>query len=203
MNRYPTYGTIETDQSRKSVHGTEHVVVSSIDATEFTDGTDVEFDENGVKAWVVLWGCFCSFFAGLSLMNSVGVFQSWISTHQLANVSTGKIGWIFGFYNFFAFFAGIKIGTLFDRYGPIPLSVVGTLLLMATYLLMAGCTEYWHFFLDIGLLGGFSTCLMFTSAIGTVQHWFLKRIGLVIGLAMSGGSVGGVVIPTILGNYCR
>ncbi|KAF2651150.1 MFS transporter, MCP family, solute carrier family 16, member 10 [Lophiostoma macrostomum CBS 122681] len=159
---------------------------------------DESFPENTTRAWITLFGCFCSFFSALSLMNSAGAFQSWISTHQLAGVDPGKIGWIFGFYNFFSFFAASKIGPLFDRYGPRPLSTMGLILCVVSYLLMAQCTQYWHFFLDIGVVGGLSTCLLFTSALGTVQHWFLKRRGLATGLAISGGSVGGIVLPLVL-----
>jgi len=132
------------------------------------------------------------------MMNSVGVYRDYISENQLKSSSPGSIGWIFGFYNFFSFFAGLPLGPIFDTHGPRLLSLCGALLLTATYLALGSCQEYWHFFLCFGVLGSCATCLLFTPAVGTVQHWFLRRRGLATGLAISGGSVGGIVSPLII-----
>lgn len=158
-----------------------------------------EYPDGGTKAWLTLFGCFCCFFAALSMMNSVGVYQNWISQNQLRNESASGIGWIFGFYNFFSFFAGLPLGPVFDAKGPRLLSTCGAVLLLLTYVVLGFCEKYWQFFLCFGLLGSLATCMLFTSAIGTVQHWFLRRRGLATGMAISGGSVGGIVSPLILG----
>ncbi|KAK7428040.1 hypothetical protein QQZ08_005472 [Neonectria magnoliae] len=164
-----------------------------------TMATGEEYPDGGKKAWWTLFGCFCSFFAALSMMNSVGVYQQWISQHQLQDETAGDIGWIFGFYNFLSFFAGLFLGPVFDARGPRVLSVCGAVLMLATYIILGFCRRYWHFFLCFGLLGSLGTCLLFTAAIGTIQHWFLRRRGLATGMAISGGSVGGIVSPLILG----
>ncbi|KAH6887470.1 MFS transporter, MCP family, solute carrier family 16, member 10 [Thelonectria olida] len=166
---------------------------------EHSRDIDDEYPDGGKRAWLTLFGCFCCFFAALSMMNSVGVYQSWISQHQLKNETASDIGWIFGFYNFFSFFAGLPMGPIFDAKGPRVLSLCGAALLLATYIILGFCEQYWHFFLCFGLLGSLATCMLFTSAIGTVQHWFLRRRGLATGMAISGGSVGGIVSPLILG----
>ncbi|CAG9954372.1 unnamed protein product [Clonostachys rosea f. rosea IK726] len=158
----------------------------------------VEYPDGGTKAWTAVFGCFCAFFGALSMMNSIGVYQNWLSTHQLEGYSSGSIGWIFGLYNFLSFFTGILIGPLFDTKGPKPLSISGSVLLLLTYVLLGWCSKYWHFMLCFGILGSFSTCLLFTAAMGTVQHWFLKRRGLATGLAICGGSVGGITTPLVL-----
>jgi len=51
-------------------------------------------------------------------MNTLGIFQAYISTHQLSTYSEGTIGWIFSIYTFMAWFCGIFVGPLFDKYGP-------------------------------------------------------------------------------------
>jgi MFS family permease len=98
-----------------------------------------------------------------------------------------------------SFFVGIPLGPIFDAKGPRALSLVGALLILATYLLLSVCERYWHFFLCLGFLGSLSTYLLFTSALGTIQHWFLHRRGLATGLAISGGSFGGILFPLLLG----
>ncbi|CAH0014490.1 unnamed protein product [Clonostachys rhizophaga] len=148
---------------------------SSAMAPDQNEPLAVEYPDGGTKAWTAVFGCFCAFFGALSMMNSIGVYQNWLSTHQLEGYSSGSTGWIFGLYNFLSFFTGILIGPLFDTKGPKPLSISGSILLLLTYVLLGWCSKYWHFMLCFGILGSFSTCLLFTAAMGTVQHWFLKR----------------------------
>lgn len=166
--------------------------------TPNTPETPDEYPDGGKAAWICVFGSFCSLFAALSMMNSVGVYRDYLSENQLKSSSPGRIGWIFGFYNFFSFFAGLPLGPVFDTYGPRHLSLCGGLLLVTTYIALANCSEYWHFFLTFGGLGSLATCLLFTPAVGSVQHWFLRRRGLATGMAISGGSVGGIVSPIII-----
>ncbi|KAJ4508610.1 hypothetical protein HRR83_005702 [Exophiala dermatitidis] len=169
-----------------------------IPPTWSVDAYGQTYPDGGRRAWWTLFGCFCTFFASLALMNSLGSYQAWLASHQLSHESPDRIGWIFGFYNFIAFFAGVQFGPWFDVYGPRPLSLVGSVALLASYCLMGLCVKFWHFFLCIGILGGLATSLLFTSAICTVQHWFYARRGLATGMAVSGGSLGGILFPLIL-----
>ncbi|GME81208.1 unnamed protein product [[Candida] boidinii] len=53
------------------------------------DNNDIDihdFPEGGLKAWLVVFGAFCSLLVALMCMNSTGAFQAYISTHQLSNV---------------------------------------------------------------------------------------------------------------------
>jgi MFS family permease len=122
------------------------------------------------KSWTVLFGCFCAFLPALSMLNSLGAYQAWLASHQLSHYQPAIIGWIFSFYSFFSFFAGLFIGPLFDGLGPRPLTIVGGILTLLTYVLMGSCHSYYQFFLCIGVIGGLGTCSLFTAAVGTVQH---------------------------------
>lgn len=166
--------------------------------TTSVDPQGKTYPDGGRRAWWTLFGCFSTFFAALALMNSLGTYQAWLSSHQLSHESPDRVGWIFGVYNFIAFFAGVQFGPWFDAYGPRTLSLVGGVGLLTSYCLMGLCQELWQFFLCIGVLGGLATSLLFTSAICTVQHWFYARRGLATGVAVSGGSLGGIVFPLIL-----
>ncbi|PHH67411.1 hypothetical protein CDD81_20 [Ophiocordyceps australis] len=133
-------------------------------------------------------------------MNSAGVYQSWLARHQLAEANLTQIGWIFGFYNFFSFFAGVALGPTLDAQGPRLVTLGGAMLLLALYASLGLCRSYWHFFLCFGLLGSLSTSMLFTAAMATVQQCFSTRRGLATGIAISGGSVGGIVSPLVLGS---
>lgn len=80
-------------------------------------------------------------FAALGITNTIAVFQSYVSTHQLAGYSESSIGWIFSLYTFLAFFCGIYIGPLFDKFGPRVLVLLGSISVIAALMLLSVCTS--------------------------------------------------------------
>src|ERR1700761_3627566 len=98
------------------------------------------YPEGGLRGNLVVGGSFSSIMGGLGLMNSIGIYQAWISTHQLSSLSAGQIGWIFGIYNFMVFFCGIQIGPIFDARGPRLLMWIGSALIIITFICMGFCT---------------------------------------------------------------
>lgn len=54
--------------------------------------------------------------------------------------------------------------------------------------------EYYQFFLVFGVLNGIATSLLFTPCVGAIGHFFMVKRGFASGIALTGGSVGGVVI---------
>ena len=91
---------------------------------------EATYPEGGLRAYSVVFGSFCGMVAAFGLMNTVGTFQAYLSTHQLAHYSPSSIGWIFSLYVFLAFFCGIQIGPVFDAKGPRWLVVAGTMCLI-------------------------------------------------------------------------
>ena len=134
----------------------------------------------------------------LGYMNTIGIYQAYISTHQLSEYSDSTIGWIFSVYVFLAFGCGIQIGPVFDAHGPRLLILGGSVLLVLSVFLMSFCTQYWHFMLVFGLLGGVGTSLVFTPSVSAIGHWFMVKRGNATGIAAAGGSVGGVLFPLVL-----
>ena len=59
-------------------------------------------------------------------------------------------------------------------------------------------SEYWHFILSFSICTGLGTSLLFTPAVSSIAHFFMKRRGAAVGLATTGGSIGGVVFPLML-----
>ncbi|KAI9816983.1 MAG: hypothetical protein M1832_004967 [Thelocarpon impressellum] len=131
-------------------------------------------------------------------MNSIGTFQAYLSTHQLQDQGPSAIGWIFSLYVFLSFFCGIQIGPIFDEKGPRLLVLAGSVLILATMFLVGVCTEYWHFVIVWGVLGGFGTALIFTPAVACIGHYFCVRRATATGIAATGGSLGGIVFPLML-----
>lgn len=157
-----------------------------------------EYPEGGLQAWLVVFGSFCGLLAALGIMNTIGVYQSYIAEHQLSNYSESTIGWISSIYVFLSFGGGLIIGPIFDIYGPRLLVLVGSVCIMLCMMLLGVCTEYWHFILVFGIVGGAGTSLIFTPAIASIGHWFYAKRGNATGLAATGGAVGGVIFPLML-----
>lgn len=61
-------------------------------------------------------------------------------------------------------------------------------------------SRYWHFILAQGALGGISMGLTMAPVMGAVGHYFNKKRGAAMGLAISGSSLGGIVFPIMLGK---
>ena len=194
---------ISSNNSQKEAQrATSNIIIED----EFT------YPEGGLRAWLVTFGAFCALFAGLGLMNTIGTFQAYLSLHQLKEYDDAQLSWIFSLYVFIVFFCGLQIGPYFDSKGPRILIFAGTVLIVLSMMLMGECTstystttqsrltatEYWHFILVFGVLGGLGSSLLFTPSLSAIAHWFKEKRGNATGLATTGGSVGGVVYPLML-----
>ena len=105
-----------------------------------SDASEIDYPEGGLRAYSVVFGSFCGMLAAFGLMNTVGTFQAYLSTHQLSAYSESTIGWIFGLYIFLSFFCGIQIGPIFDAKGPRWLVVSGSVCLIACMMGLAEST---------------------------------------------------------------
>jgi MFS family permease len=163
-----------------------------------TSNDEVTYPEGGLLAWSVVLGSFLGLVAALGMMNTVGIYHSYIAENYLQKYSESTISWIFSMYVFLSFFCGLQIGPIFDAHGPKLLVLAGSILLCLSMFLLGLCTLYWHFFLVFGVLGGLGTSLIFTPAFAAVSHFFLIKRGNATGLAAAGGSLGGVIFPLAL-----
>ena len=88
------------------------------------------YPEGGIRAWLVVYGSFSGMTASFGLMNTIGTYQAYLSTHQISTLDPSTIGWIFSTYTFLAFFSGVMIGPVFDAKGPRALMLAGTVCLV-------------------------------------------------------------------------
>jgi MFS family permease len=59
-------------------------------------------------------------------------------------------------------------------------------------------SEYWHFFIVYSVLNGIGGCLINTPCIASIGHYFLVKRGNATGIAMTSGSIGGIIFPLML-----
>ncbi|KAE8371475.1 major facilitator superfamily domain-containing protein [Aspergillus bertholletiae] len=156
------------------------------------------YPEGGLRAWLVVFGAWCAMVPSMGLLNSLGVLHAWTSTHQLQGYSESSIGWIYGAYGFFLYFAGAQAGPIFDAYGPAYVIIPGSIGTVAALIWFSFSEEYYQILLSFSVLGGLSACTLFTPAISCVGHWFNVRRGYATGIACTAGGLGGVIFPLII-----
>lgn len=80
------------------------------DSLDTPSEESLDYPEGGWEAWGVVLGAWCAMLPSMGLLNTIGVLHAWTSTHQLKDYSSFDIGWIFGSYAFFLYFAGAQAG---------------------------------------------------------------------------------------------
>lgn len=106
-----------------------------------TDKYGNTYPEGGLRAWLVVYGAFSGMTASFGLMNTIGTFEAYLSTHQLSDQKPATVGWVLSLYTFLSFFLGIQIGPLFDARGPRVLILLGTIFLVGGTLGIAESTS--------------------------------------------------------------
>lgn len=156
------------------------------------------FPDGGTKAYSVVFGSFMGLVSTFGMLNSVGAIQAYLSLHQLAHVETSTTSWIFSIYLSLSFALGVVVGPVFDRIGSrIPL-ILGTCLSFVGVMSTANCTKVWQFLLAFSFCLSLGNALIITPLIGVVSQWFSRKRAVAIGIATTGGSLGGIVIPLML-----
>ena len=183
--------TEQTHESQKSL-----IEVDTDDSLILDN--DREFPDGGLRAWSVVFGSFMGLIPVFGVINSLGAIESYISTHQLMNVSSSTVSWIFSIYLTISFVSCIFAGGYFDRNGSTHLMILGTLFYVGGIFGLADCKDIYQFILSFSVLSGTGTGILMTPLVSAVASWFLRRRATATSIATTGGSVGGIIFPIML-----
>jgi OFA family oxalate/formate antiporter-like MFS transporter len=84
-------------------------------------------------------------------------------------------------------------GKLQDRFGPFWIALTGSILVSASFLLIAYTSNLYTLYFFYGVLGGTGLGFGFGTVVPVVAKWFPDRTGLAIGLALAGFGGGSAV----------
>lgn len=159
---------------------------------------DGDFPEGGWRAYLVVFGSFMATVPIFGILNSLGAIQSYVATHQLQDVNSSTVSWIFSIYCSICFFSCVISGGYFDRNGSRTPMIVGSLLFVAGFVAVADCKEVYQFILAFSILSGMGAGIIMTPSVGVIATWFKKNRAIATSCATVGGSIGGVIIPLML-----
>ncbi|KAK7455284.1 hypothetical protein VKT23_011157 [Stygiomarasmius scandens] len=162
---------------------------------EQVGNAEFDFPDGGTRAWLVVLGTALSSTASFGYVNSWGVFQSYYEQTLLRNYSASTISWIGSVQYMMVFLPAVISGRLFDLgWFKIPYFAASVLCVVAT-ILVAECTQFWHFLLCQGFGVGLACGMLYGPTMGVIGHWFKRRRGLAMGLTAVGSSAGGTIFP--------
>jgi MFS family permease len=92
----------------------------------------------------------------------------------------------------------MSVGFLIDRRGPVPVVIIGALCIGLGLIALGHVSQPWQLF-AVYIVLGFGYPAMAAAAISpTLAPWFDKGFGAALGVALSGASVGGALVPVLL-----
>jgi MFS family permease len=149
------------------------------------------------RGWAVVIACgiLATFSWGLGFYG-LGVYLHALS--RLHGWSAGLISVAVTVY--YALSAGclVVVGGLIDRHGPRGVLTYGVVTMAAAVALLGVITAPWQLFAVYVVMATSWSCLSSTGLSSTLLPWFGRRQGLAMTLALTGASVGGMVLVPIL-----
>ncbi|KAH9276702.1 hypothetical protein BASA83_000835 [Batrachochytrium salamandrivorans] len=149
--------------------------------------------------WAIVVACFVINIFSVGLPASFGVFQAtYMHQEEFQGSSSLSIAFVGSLATLGLPLFAIISGRLADIYGPRWVSCTGAIIVSASLIAASFCTVLWQLFITQGFLFGFGTSLSYVPILGVLPDWFKERRGLAMGIAVSGGGVGGLAIAPIL-----
>jgi MFS transporter, OFA family, oxalate/formate antiporter len=87
----------------------------------------------------------------------------------------------------------VAAGKLQDRYGPLPCSVAGGLLISLAFYLCSFTTSLGYLYVCFGAIGGIGNGFGYATPIPVMAKWFPDKRGLAVGLAVGGYGAGSAI----------
>ena len=132
------------------------------------------------------------------MISAFSVFQTYYESGELFETSSANISWIGAIQCFLLQLTGLIAGPVFDRGYLRLLLVTGSFMIVFGLMMLSLSTEYWQALLAQAFCVGIGAGLLFVPTVSLIPTWFNTHIGLAIGIASSGSSLGGVIYPVVL-----
>lgn len=177
-----------SNSNAKIEEGTESALSQQAPAYQWPYVPDDDPNVDGGYAWLILITAFFTIVLISSIFYYFGVFVP-IYVDEFG-ASQSSVAWVGSIGVCFLALVGIWSGTLADYFGNHRLILFGGLILSFGLFLASFAQDLWVLYLTQGLMVGIGGCLGYTSAVGVVSQWFIKRRGLAVGVTVAGSGLG-------------
>ncbi|KAI4160096.1 MAG: hypothetical protein LQ342_006047 [Letrouitia transgressa] len=152
----------------------------------------------GLLAWLQVVAGFMIFFNTWGMITAFAVFQTYYESGELFEASSSNISWIGSIQCFLLQVTGLIAGPIYDRGYLRLLLVTGSFMVVFGLMMLSLSVEYYQALLSQAFCVGIGAGLLFVPTVSVIPTWFSTKIGLAIGIASSGSSLGGVIYPIVL-----
>ncbi|EED12119.1 monocarboxylate transporter, putative [Talaromyces stipitatus ATCC 10500] len=142
----------------------------------------------GLIAWLQVVGGFMLFFNTWGILNAFGVFQTYYESGALFDRSSSDISWIGSIQASMLLVVGFFTGSIYDRGYLRLLLIIGSFCIVFGHMMLSLCKTYGEVLLAQGFCVGIGAGCLFVPS----------KLGMALGLAVSGSSLGGVIYPIVL-----
>jgi len=151
----------------------------------------------GLQAWLQVAGGFSLFFNTFGLLNTFGIFQTYYESGALFTASSSNIAWIGSIQSFLILSIGCVTGPVYDRGYLRLLLLLGTFGVVFGFMMLSLSKTFWQALLSQGFCVGLGAGCLFVPGIAILPTYFTTRLGLAVGLAAAGSSMGGIIYPIV------
>ncbi|OAA41723.1 Major facilitator superfamily domain, general substrate transporter [Metarhizium rileyi] len=151
----------------------------------------------GSWAWIQVAAGFSIFFNTWGVLNAFGIFQTYYEGGHLFRASSSNISWIGSIQAYCVLVVGLVSGPIYDRGHLRVLVLVGSSLLVLGFMMLSVSKTFWQALLSQGFCIGIGAGFLFVPSLALLPTYFSTRIGLAVGIAASGSSLGGVIYPIV------
>ncbi|KAA8642435.1 hypothetical protein EYZ11_005609 [Aspergillus tanneri] len=152
----------------------------------------------GLVAWLHVAGGFMLFFNTWGILNAFGVFQTYYESEFLFHRSSSDISWIGSIQAAMLLLVGFFTGPIYDRGYLRALLLVGSFCIVFGHMMLSICKTYGEVLLAQGFCVGLGAGCLFVPCVSVLPTYFSTKLGMALGLAVSGSSLGGVIYPIVL-----
>jgi MFS family permease len=145
------------------------------------------------QGWIVVAAACTSLALIFAVAYSFATFFA--SLQEAFGASRADVSLVFALAGFGWFTLGAFTGAWADRVGPRPLAMGGALCLAVGLYLASLAETLWQVYLTWSVGVALGAGFIYVPAIGAVQPWFRRRLGLAAGIASAGIGLGTLVGP--------
>ena len=132
------------------------------------------------------------------VLSCAGIF--FVPVSEELNVAVGQVAMYLSF-NLIASAVCLSFaGKILDKFGARLMMTISSAVMGLCLMSMSKFSALWQFYVAGTILGVTFTFLMYLSFPTLIPKWFKKRVGLFIGIAAAGSSIGGAIFNPVCGK---